>query len=265
MTDIIADFHRVAEQSGVRVGQLFEDTVQKIYEAWLKPGDYAVDVGAHKGRHLFPMLKAVGPMGQVYAFEPIKSLYKNLERELKKRQFTNAKLFELALGRQLGKIPFNYFENRPAFSGIERRGSSFTDSEGGLSKINVQCATLDSKLPVFKRISAIKLDIEGGELHALMGARKCLSKSRPLTVFENGRQASAKVYGYTADDFFQFFESVDMRVFWLSGEEFTLADWQKNKLCWEFVALPSENAGFADRLPDLCKEALAANSSGKGA
>ncbi len=264
MTDIIADYHRVAEAAGVQVGQLFEDTVQKIYEVWLKPGDHAVDVGAHRGAHLFPMARAVGSTGRIYGFEPIEAMYAALEKKLKIGGLENVKLFNLALAQKAGTANFNYFETRPAFSGLERRGTPFGDEEGGLKNVTVKCATLDSKLPLFKKISAIKLDIEGGELHALMGARKCLTKSRPLVVFENGRQAAATVYGYTTDDFFQFFESVDMRVFWLSGEEFTLADWQIKKPCWEFVALPTEKADFADRLPDLCKEVLAACSAGGG-
>lgn len=257
MTDIIADYHRVAEEIGVDVGQLFEDTVQEIYEAWLKPGDCAVDVGAHRGVHLFPMVDAVGPKGKIYAFEPIKPLYAALKKKLKSHQIDQVKLFNLALSQQAGTASFNYFENRPAFSGLERRGTPFDDEEGGLTTVTVKCATLDSKLPLFRKVSAIKLDIEGGELHALMGTRKCLKKSRPLVVFENGRQASANVYGYTADDFFRFFAEMDMRIFWLSGEEFVPVDWSKNKRCWEFVALPTEKAGFAGMLPELCRKVLA--------
>jgi len=258
MTDIIADYHQLAEQTGINVGQLFEDTVEKIYRAWLKPGDRAVDVGAHRGAHLFPMAEAVGPTGKIYAFEPIKPMFAALKKKLKSKQINHVKLFNLALAQEAGTASFNYFENRPAFSGLEKRGTPFDDTEGGLQSVTVECATLDSKLPLFRKISAIKLDIEGGELHALMGARKCLAKSRPLVVFENGRQASANVYGYTADDFFEFFASVSMKVFWLSGEEFVPADWQKNKPCWEFVALPVENTDFAEKLPGLCREVLSA-------
>jgi len=258
MSDIIAAYHRTSEETGVNVGQLFEDTVQEIYQAWLAPGDSAVDVGAHRGAHLFPMAEAVGANGRIYAFEPIKPMYAALKKKLKTRGLGQVKLFNLALAQKAGTASFNYFENRPAFSGLERRATPFDDAEGGLTNVTVKCATLDSKLPLFRKISAIKLDIEGGELHALMGARKCLKKSRPLVVFENGRQAAANVYDYTADDFFTFFDEMGMKVFWLSGEEFVPGDWQKNRPCWEFVALPEENAAFAGKLPDLCNRVLAA-------
>lgn len=259
--DIIAEYHRIAEQTGSKVGLLFEDAVEAIYRAWLKPGDNAVDVGAHKGAHLFPMAEAVGPKGRLYAFEPLKPLYAALKKKLKAQRIGNVKLFNVALAQESGTASFNYFENRPAFSGLERRNTLFGDEEGGLQSVTVKCATLDSKLPFFKKISAIKLDIEGGELHALMGARQCLQKSRPLVVFENGRESAAKTYGYTADGFFRFFEEMDMKVFWLSGEEFVRSDWKKNRKCWEFVALPREKTAFAENLPRLCQEVLAAHQS----
>ncbi|WP_262693576.1 FkbM family methyltransferase [Kordiimonas aquimaris] len=256
MFELLQKFHDHAAASGTDVGELFEGAVQKIYEAWLKPGDLAVDVGAHKGAHLFPVIEAVGVKGQIYAFEPIVSMHDNLKRKLKKAGIRNVKLHQLALGREATDAAFSYFENRPAFSGLQRRSTPFDDDEGGLKEVVVKQVMLDSKLPFFRKVSAIKLDIEGGELHALMGAQKCLKKSRPLVVFENGRQASAKVYGYTADDFFQFFNDMDMEVFWLTGEPFLPEQWSKRIQCWEFVALPKEHTGFAAQLPDLCRSVL---------
>src|SRR5207302_5022854 len=38
---------------------------------WLKPGDAAIDVGAHIGFFTMHMAAAVGPEGRVYAFEPL--------------------------------------------------------------------------------------------------------------------------------------------------------------------------------------------------
>ncbi len=256
MSDLIEAFHTVAADTGTDIGQLFEQTVQKVYEAWLEPGDFAIDVGAHRGRHLFPMADAVGPKGTIYGFEPIKKLYANLKKETKKRKKRTIKLHNVALSNTKGHASFHYFENRPAFSGLQKRRAPFDDEEGGLIKLQVTQTTLDRKLPLFKRVSAIKLDIEGGELHALMGAKKCLQKSRPMVVFENGRRASARVYNYSPEDFFGFFESVGMQVFWLTGEPFTIEQWNIDRNCWEFVALPTESAAFAARLPDLCQAVL---------
>lgn len=257
MSDIIQSFHALAESGGPAVGQLFEATVQRVYESWLKPGDRAVDGGAHKGVHLIPMTKAVGSNGFVYGFEPIPDLALKLEKRLKTEGIRHTSIRRKALSEAKGTATFRLFANRPAFSGLKRRQSGFSDEEGGLQEVSVKKTTLDSEIPFFRTISAIKLDLEGGEFHALRGAKRILTKSRPLVVFENGRQAAATVYGYTVDDYFQYFGSVGYHIYWLSGERFTAEDWQLQRRCWEFVALPQEHADFAARLPALCNATLA--------
>ena len=260
-SDIISSFHKAAEHANVPVGHLFEATVRRVYEQWLKPGDRAVDGGAHKGAHLIPMAKAVGKRGFVYGFEPIPDLAAGLEKRLKKEGIRHASVCRKALSFEKGEATFRLFTNRPAYSGLERRHSDFSDEEGGLEELQVEVTTLDRQIPFFRAISAIKLDLEGGEFHALQGAHRILTRSRPMVVFENGRQASAKVYGYTADDFFEYFNAVGYDVYWLSGENFQNDDWSLQKRCWEFVALPKERADFAGTLPGLCAEVLAGQSS----
>src|SRR5450830_2009400 len=39
--------------------------------AWLKPGDWCIDVGANVGRYSLKMSELVGASGQVIAFEPL--------------------------------------------------------------------------------------------------------------------------------------------------------------------------------------------------
>lgn len=258
MSDLIEALHKKAEAIGVRPGLMFENVVRATYEAWISPGDIVVDVGAHKGFHLFPLVRAVGARGKVYGFEPIPLYFKQLKQRLRAESIKNVVLRPYALSDRNGTSEFNFFENRPAFSGLQRRVTPFDDSEGGLKKITVKRKTLDSQLPFFKTISAIKLDIEGGELHALMGAERTLKKSRPLVIFENGRQASANVYGYGPEEFFGFFDRLGMKVFWLSGEPFVPEEWRLQRKCWEFVALPQESAAFAEQLPALCRQVLAA-------
>lgn len=257
MSDIIQSFHAKAESEGPDVGLLFEATVRRIYERWLKPGDRAVDGGAHKGVHLLPMARAVSRSGFIYGFEPIPDLAAKLEKRLKAEGVRYVSIRRKALSDTKGIATFRLFANRPAYSGLKRRQSSFSDEEGGLQEVPVKKTTLDREIPFFRSIHAIKLDLEGGEFHALKGAKRILKRSRPLVVFENGRQAAANIYGYTADDYFQYFDAVGYDVYWLSGEHFIQQDWRLNRKCWEFVALPREEAGFATQLPDLCMQTLA--------
>src|SRR5262249_9744922 len=51
----------------------YERIVQEVYEAILHPGDTALDIGAHRGRHTIPLARCVGPAGHVLAVEPLPS------------------------------------------------------------------------------------------------------------------------------------------------------------------------------------------------
>ena len=256
MTDLLDRLAACADRLDMPLGSLFEQVVKTAYRDFLQPSDYVVDVGAHTGYHMFPMAEAVGPKGKVFAFEPITRLYANLAVEIKKQGLKQVKLFNLALGDKAGKVFFSYFENQPAYSGLQQRPTPFYDDEGGLQEITVKCRLMDKKLPRFKKVSFLKLDIEGGEYRALMGCERVLAQSRPVVIFENGRGQSAKDYDYTADDFFSLFERHDMQVFLLTGEPFLREDWDKPINCWEFVALPSEKAYMAANFAGYCEQVL---------
>jgi len=264
MTGLIEQLHSAAEHTGTDVGSMFEQVIKTAYQDFLKPGDYAVDVGAHKGFHLFPMAKAVGKKGRIYAFEPIAPLYDRLHYSILKKKLRHIRLFNLALGDTVGTVAFSYFENRPAYSGLQQRPTPFDAEDGGLRNIEVECGLLDQKMPWFKKISFVKMDIEGGEYRALLGAERMLKKSRPIIIFENGQGQSAKDYGYTADDFFSLFERHDMSVFLLSGAPFKRENWSENLKCWEYVALPNEKVFMAEYFAGYCKQALAVTTKNHG-
>lgn len=56
----------------------YERMLERFYCQVLQNGDIAVDVGAHIGRHTFPMASSIGTRGLVYAFEPLPVQFKNL-------------------------------------------------------------------------------------------------------------------------------------------------------------------------------------------
>lgn len=254
---MMQEFYDLARAKDVGVGVLFEDVVQKIYEDLLKPGDIAVDVGANWGDHLFPMAKAVGPNGHVIAFEPIPYLYEKLCTKALDCGFQNITLHQYAASFESGVSSFAMFDNHKAYSGLKKRDTPFTDHEGGLVEIQVKKARIDSKMPWFRKISLMKLDIEGGEYDALRGAKRTMKKDRPVIIFENGREGPSQLYGYTKEDFYRLFEDKNYEVFVINGDRFTRQMWDEHIRCWEFVAYPREKAELANRLPQYCREVLA--------
>ena len=178
--------------SPVRDGSLrdvyfFEDIINAIYSAILKPGDLAVDCGANCGLHTFPMSKLVGPSGKVVAVEAIPDVAAGLAQ----RGFPNIDVKATAIGAAAGRASFSVVRDDLGYSGLQQRRDLPGDLASSVDVIDVPVATLDSLLADRRqRVRFVKMDLEGGEFHALQGATSIL-RDRPLVIFENGRESAA--------------------------------------------------------------------------
>lgn len=156
----------------------YEADMQKRIAGELLPGAVFYDVGANAGFYSLLASGLVAP-GTVYAFEPLPANAANLRRHIELNHIRNVKLFELAICDQAGTALFATEETR-AMGKLEPGGN-----------LRVQTAALDSLLreqqlapPDF-----IKMDIEGGEYLALLGAKECFARYRPkLFLATHGRK-----------------------------------------------------------------------------
>jgi hypothetical protein len=69
--------------------------------------------------------------------------------------------------------------------------SSLDDPTNAQQVIEVETVTLDDYLAGWPRLDVIKLDIEGYDCQALLGARHSLEKFRPVITFEYSGTADA--------------------------------------------------------------------------
>lgn len=234
-------------------GDFFEQIIQAIYSDRLRAGDVVVDAGASHGFHTFPVAELVGRTGQVTAFEPIRHLAWRLWRKtLRMRQ---VKIVNAALSDRSGKASFNLVQAASGYSGLADRqlpqGFAAT-----IEKIKVRTTTLDETV-TRRPVRFIKMDIEGGEFHALQGGRAMLQGSRPLIVFEHAGQPTATAYSYSPEQFFDLFESLGYVLFDVFGRPYGPNDWSRPKSPWYKVAaaLGTDDEVFCrDRLPTLIFE-----------
>jgi|TARA_B100001971_G_scaffold141459_1_gene130667 predicted methyltransferase len=70
---------------------------------YLKPGQTAVDIGAHKGAYTYWMSKYTGTNGNVFAFEPQPRLYNQLNKILDNSKINNVHVELLALSANKGE------------------------------------------------------------------------------------------------------------------------------------------------------------------
>jgi FkbM family methyltransferase len=244
----------LSEQLGV--GNFFESVIEDIYTLTLSPGDIAIDGGASRGRHTIPMFRCVGHRGLVFGIEPVRHLAHALIDRCRAEGLSGITIVNQALGEEAGRVGFVHVKDLDGWSGILQRKDLPSWAAAGAHTLDLPMITLDALIAEQRLPSVrfVKLDLSGGEYDALRGGRTMLQAvDAPLVAFENGRQASADLYGYTADDWFALFRETGYQVFDLFGRPFELAAWRTDGIPWYYLAAKREAdlRFIRDELPGL--------------
>jgi len=221
----------------------YEGALQVAYESFLRPGDTAIDVGAHVGRHTLPIARRVLPGGQVIAFEPLPFCRTMLEDTLAFElggARERVRVLPFALGERAASTEFVVAQDAPEYSGLQER---VYDVPTRLERIPVEVRTLDELTADLDRLRYLKIDAEGGEYHILAGARALLRRLRPITTVEFGVNSCAK-YGVTPQDLSRLLRELEYRCFDIRGrdvsDEAVFAASATRQEVWDYLAIPSE-------------------------
>jgi len=125
--------------------------------------DVVVDVGAYIGDSIFDFIQTYGSYKKIYAYEITESTFQTLEENTRE-------LPDIVLSRK-------GVSDRSGFMYIDASDHSAGNKllENGGEKIEVVALDDDIKEPV----SVIKMDIEGAEKEALMGAKRHIEEEKP--------------------------------------------------------------------------------------
>jgi FkbM family methyltransferase len=215
---------------------VYEEIVSNIIAAFPKGGVY-VDLGAHVGQHTAAMVNR-NDVRRVYAVEAIPQLCDELNIRFK--ECSKVKVICAAVGQRAGEATFSIAENALGYSGLKQRG---IEAVSHWVDITVPVLRLDDVLESqdLNLVGLIKLDLEGGEFHAMMGSKDLLTLSKPLLVFENGLRDSARDYEYTGDDFFGFFDTIDYELIDFFGNTVDRPYWDAVLRTYMFIAYPRDS------------------------
>ena len=215
----------------------YEKAVEDFYSAILRPGDAAVDCGAHNGRHTLPMARAVGQGGKVYAFEPLKPIFEKLAASIAGEP--NITVENIALGETETTTNFVYVPEFPEYSGFKER--IYHDQTLHRETIEVKVKRLDAVVKDAK-VRYVKIDAEGGDLQIIRGAAGLLDRARPIVTFELGDNSLIN-YDYTSGDYFDAFARYGYRLFSITGIEMDrplLVENSAKQEFWDYIACPGE-------------------------
>ena len=162
----------------------------KLYSQFLQEGMLIIDGGANIGAFTIPFGKTVQKTGVVYAFEPQIELFNMLVGNIALNDLSRwVKPIWGALGDKQGMIDvacldYDIFGNFGGLGmGIDPIGVKLAEGEKVFNYYQAPLYTIDSLN--LAGCSMIKLDVEGMELVALMGALQTIKAYSPAIYVEN--------------------------------------------------------------------------------
>jgi FkbM family methyltransferase len=158
-----------------------DDADIALMKRLLSPGDVFVDGGANVGLFTLPAANQVGVTGKVVAFEPAREVRLRLTQNVALNRLSQVQIVPFALSSTPGEAAFRTFEL--AGAGLNHLAPS--DGESGTVE-SVTVTTLDAVLGPTdrRRLTLLKLDLEGAEHGALLGAAEILRQARPHIIIE---------------------------------------------------------------------------------
>ena len=139
----------------------------------LKPGDIFVDAGANIGFYTVVASKLVGPTGKVVAIEMMPDTAARLRDHIAMNELTNVEVIEFALADRSGAtITATVPNGKYGQASIAADGAT-----NGMRHVDVETRTIDEVLAdISERIALMKMDLEGAEEMALLGAKETLPR-----------------------------------------------------------------------------------------
>ena len=167
-----------------------------------------IDAGSNQGEYTLFAAKRL-KQGRVLAFEPHPQMLNVLRENISLNQFKNIEIFEVGLSDQEGVL--NLFEIDDAHEGL---ATLYPGDRKTKNSWVVKLKSLDDLAgSIFlSKLDLLKIDIEGGELKALQGARGIILKFKPLVLIEMN-QITFQAGGYHVEDVNKFFLELNFRPF----------------------------------------------------
>ena len=158
------------------VGGAYEPYVAAVLRRFLRPGMSVLDVGANIGVFTLLAASVVGPRGSVLAIEPNPANARMIEASRLANGFAHVTTLQAAAARDKGIMVLNTFDSNGT--------TSYPDPDRLLTANTVGAIRIDDVMNAPDRVDLVKIDVEGAEYGALLGAEATLRRCKPVLVSE---------------------------------------------------------------------------------
>jgi FkbM family methyltransferase len=184
------------------IGGEHEPSVTTAVCSLLRPGDFAIDVGANHGWFTLAMGRRVGVTGRVWAIEPLPPTFSGLKANVRANPGLAIRTFPLAAGARNEGL-----EDLHLFAGLPHGHASASKLDRtDYTTYRVEVRTLDSLIEDAGGLlpTLVKLDAEGSELDTLRGARRLIGSGSPPIWIIEVNYTTARAFGYKPVDMLKY-------------------------------------------------------------
>lgn len=151
--------------------KFFEQDLLVKMAKYITPESVVLDAGTNIGNHTLFFAKILNAK-KVYCFEPMKTIFAILEKNLELNNITNVEKYNFALGEKEGYAKISGYHS------ISLGSTQFSFEDKGDFKV----VALDSFN--IDQLDFCKVDVEGCQLEFLKGAKNTLEKFKPVIWIE---------------------------------------------------------------------------------
>lgn len=157
----------------------WEKHITEVLTGLLSAGDNCLDIGANFGYHTITMANIVSDTGKVFAFEPMRLFFQQINANACINNLFNVTTYNCAVGETTDVC---YIPEPNLMDNLVNHGDTSISKTSKIHQTETNVIYIDLlKLP---KIKFIKLDVQGCELQVLKGAKNTIKKDKPALIVE---------------------------------------------------------------------------------
>ncbi len=190
------------------VNEIIEPVETKLFSDIIKNGEVLVDIGANIGYFTLLMAKFSGPTGKIFSFEPEDKNFEILKKNVEVNNYQNIVLEKKGVSDHNGINKFFLSSKNTGMHSLQKIRDDSREVKIDVIKLDDYFSTLD----LVKKISLIKIDVEGAEFQVLNGMRTIL-KNENLKLLIEFIPEHLKKHGTNPSDVLKILEDNNFKIY----------------------------------------------------
>lgn len=167
-----------------------------LLSKFIKCGDWIIDVGANVGHYTKAFSEFAGNEGRVLAFEPVPETFSILSANTLLFRHQNVTLVNAAVSDTVAKVNMTIPKFKSGLNNFYQ--AAIDDHIEGAGCLPILTVFIDG-LHLNSKVSLVKIDAEGHELHVIKGMLQLIKTFHPVLIVETDSDSVVKLlkdFGY---------------------------------------------------------------------